>query len=163
MRGFGEGIMMGALILLLVLVTLTTVGDAHPTEASGQVVHIVDGDTFDVEIEQADRDLEDVIRIRLADIDCPETRGSKACQAGRDATNYTREMLAGEWIYLDLDDKTGQDRYARWVAVVYLQDRVGEDAPLPRGPCFNRMLVDAGHAVIDDYTNNEFNPVEWWE
>ncbi len=153
--------MRGALSFI-VLVSLIAVGAGHPTEASGQVVHIVDGDTFDVAIEQSDRDLEDVIRVRPADVDCPETRGSKACQAGKDATNYTREMLAGEWIYLDLDDKTGQDRYGRWVAVVYIQDRIGEDAPLPRGPCFNRMLVDAGHAVVDDYTNNEFDPVEWW-
>ena len=153
--------MRGAL-LLLALVSLISLGAGHPTEASGQVTHVVDGDTFDVEIEQADRPLDDTIRVRPADIDCPETRGSKACQAGKAATNYTRGMLDGEWVYLDLDDKTGQDRYGRWVAVVYLQDRAGDNAPLPRGPCFNRMLVDAGHAVIDDYSNNEFDPAEWW-
>ena len=153
--------MRGAL-LLLALVSLISLGAGHPTEASGQVTHVVDGDTFDVEIEQADRDLEDTIRIRLADVDSPETRGRGACQAGRDATAYAEEVLDGQWIYLDLDDKTGGDRWGRWVAVVYLQDRVGDDAPLRRGPCFNRLLVDAGHAVIDDYTNNEFDPAEWW-
>ena len=153
---------MRLLLSLAFLLSLIAVGAAHPTEASGQVVHVVAGDTFDVVIEQADRDLEDVIRIRLADIDCPETRGRGACQAGRDAVDFTREMLDGEWVYLDLDDKTGCDRWGRWVAVVYLQDRVGDDAPLPRGPCFNRMIVDAGHAVVDDYSNNEFDPAEWW-
>ena len=148
--------------LLLSMLLLVAAGAAHPTEASGQVVHIVDGDTFDVEVEQADRDLEDVIRIRPADIDCPETRGKKACQAGKDAANYTRALLDGEWVYLDLDDKTGQDRYGRWVAVVYLHQGKEGHAPELVYPCFNRMLVDAGHAVIDDYSNNEFNPAEWW-
>ena len=98
--------MRGAL-LLLALLSLIGAGAGYPTEASGQVTHVVDGDTFDIEIEQSDRPLDDTIRVRLADIDCPETRGPKACQAGKDATNYTREMLAGEWVYLDLDDKTG--------------------------------------------------------
>ena len=81
------------LVLLVVLVIFISIGAGHPTEAPGQVVHIVDGDTFDVLIEQADRDLEDTIRVRLADIDCPETRGCGACQAGRDATEFTRETL----------------------------------------------------------------------
>ena len=73
---------------------------------------MVDGDTFDIQIDKS--------RIRLADVDCPETRGRGACQAGRDATAFTRENLAGEWVYLNLDDKTGQDRYGLWVAVAYL-------------------------------------------
>jgi len=154
--------MKGGFVLLIALVSLLSLGAAYPTEASGQVIHITDGDTFDVEIEQSDRDLEDVIRVRPADVDCPETRGSKACQAGKDATNFTREALAGRWVYLDLDDKTGCDRYGRWVAVVYLQDNSVEGmAPAPVYPCFNRMLVDEGHAVIDDYSNNEFDPATW--
>ena len=145
-----RGVWMKGLLLLLVSLFALSLGAAHPTEASGQVVHVVDGDTFDVAIEQSDRDLEDVIRVRPADIDCPEIRGSKACQAGKDATNYTRVMLDGEWVYLDLDDKTGCDRWGRWVVVVYIQNITEGFAPEPVRPCFNRMLVDAGHAVVDD-------------
>jgi hypothetical protein len=26
----------------------------------------------------------------------------------------------------------------------------------------NKMLVDAGHAVIRDFKNNEFDPQSWW-
>ena len=58
-------------------------------------------------------------------------------------------------VFLDLDNKTGKDRYDRWVAVVYLS----EDGKPGRN--FNRMLVDAGHAVIEDFKNNEFNPDSW--
>ncbi|MHC1594514.1 MAG: hypothetical protein ACXQT2_04310, partial [Methanotrichaceae archaeon] len=29
-------------------------------------------------------------------------------------------------------------------------------------PCFNRVLVDSGHAQVKDFTNNEFTPGDWW-
>ena len=54
---------------------------------------------------------EDLIRVRLADIDCPETRGSKACEAGRNASAYARTWLLSTYIFLDLDDNTGKDQY----------------------------------------------------
>ncbi len=28
---------------------------------------------------------------------------------------------------------------------------------------FNRMVVDAGHAQVKDFTNNEFDPDDWWD
>jgi endonuclease YncB( thermonuclease family) len=56
-----------------------------PDEAYGRVSKVVDGDTFDITLEDynSSRVSEDVIRIRLADIDTLETRGPKACEAGR--------------------------------------------------------------------------------
>jgi micrococcal nuclease len=30
------------------------------------------------------------------------------------------------------------------------------------GRNFNKMLADAGHAVIEDFKNNEFDPSSWW-
>jgi len=30
------------------------------------------------------------------------------------------------------------------------------------GRNFNKMLVDAGHPVIEDFKNNEFDPWSWW-
>jgi len=41
------------------------------------------------------------------------------------------------------------------VAVVYLAE---EGRP---GQNFNKQLVDAGHAVIEDFKNNEFDPGSW--
>ena len=93
--------------------------------------------------------------MRLADIDTPEVRGPKACEAGKEASAYTRTWLLSNYIFLDLDDKTGKDPYGRWVAVVYL----AEDGRPGRN--FNKMLVDSGHAVIEDFRNNEFDPWSW--
>ena len=99
---------------------------------------------------------EDLIRVRLADIDTPEVRGSEACEAGKKASAYTKTWLLSNYIFLDLDDTTGKDQYGRWVAIAYLS----EDGKPGRN--FNKMLVDAGQAVVKDFKNNEFDPLSWW-
>jgi micrococcal nuclease len=144
-------------ILALVLLLLFLAAGA-PDEAYGRVSKVVDGDTFDVTLQDYNisQVSEDVIRIRLADIDTPEVRGPKACEAGRNASAYTRAWLLSNYVFLDLDNKTGKDPYDRWVAVAYLS----EDGKPGRN--FNKQLVDSGHAVIEDFRNNEFDPWSWW-
>lgn len=142
-------------IFVLPLFLLIVLVGGAPDEAVGRVTKVIDGDTFDVQLQDSSL-YEDLIRVRLADIDCPETRGSKACEAGKNASAYTRSWLLSTYIFLDLDDKTGKDQYDRWVAVAYLSDD-----GLP-GRNFNKMLVDAGYAEIKDFKNNEFNPETWW-
>jgi endonuclease YncB( thermonuclease family) len=144
-------------VLSLATLLLVTLAGADPNEAMGRVSKVVDGDTFDVQLQEHDsRISEDLIRIRLADIDCPETRGSKACEAGKKASAYTRSWLLNNFVFLDLDDKTGKDEYGRWVAVCYLSKDGKPDKN------FNKQLVDAGHAQIKDFKNNEFDPKSWW-
>ena len=144
-------------ILALVLF-LPFLAASAPDEAYGRVSNVVDGDTFDVTLEDynSSQVSEEVIRIRLADIDTPETRGAKACEAGKEASAYTRTWLLSNYVFLDLDDKSGKDPYGRWVAVVYLSE---DGRP---GRNFNKQLVDSGHAVIEDFKNNEFDPWTWW-
>lgn len=142
-------------IFVLPLFLLIVLVGGAPDEAVGRVTKVIDGDTFDVQLQDSSL-YEDLIRVRLADIDCPETRGSKACEAGKNASAYTRSWLLSTYIFLDLDDKTGKDQYDRWVAVAYLSD---DGVP---GRNFNKMLVDAGYAEIKDFKNNEFNPETWW-
>ena len=141
------------LIYAVFVPLLISLAAGAPDEAMGRVSKVVDGDTFDVTLDNHDsRISEDLIRIRLADIDTPEVRGPKACEAGKKASAYTKTWLLNTFVSLDLDNKTGKDSYGRWVAVCYLQD----------GRNFNKMLVDAGHAVIKDFKNNEFDPYSWW-
>jgi endonuclease YncB( thermonuclease family) len=142
-------------IFLLPLVLMIALAASAPDEAMGRVTKVIDGDTFDVQLQDSTLS-EDLIRLRLADIDCPETRVSKACEAGKNASAYTRSWLLSTYIFLDLDDKTGKDQYDRWVAAAYLSE---DGVP---GRNFNKMLVDAGHAEIKDFENNEFDPWSWW-
>lgn len=170
---------LGLLLLAIFVFTVSLVG-GHPTEAGGIVTNVVDGDTFDVIIAQSDRGLlEDTIRVKLADVRAPDATDEairtelagvrapepmcgEAGQASRDATNFTKAALDGEWVYLDLDDKTGCAVRGMWSCVVYLQNATEGQALEPVYPCFNRMLVDAGHGEVSNGTTNEFNSLNWW-
>jgi micrococcal nuclease len=127
-------------------------------EAFGIVTNVVDGDTFDIRIVQTDpRIIYEIERVRLADVNCPEM----STPEGPPAKNLTAAILLNKTVWLDIDDRTtdGRDFYGRLVCVVYLADPSGQPIPTP---CFNRILVDSGQAVIDDYTTNEFVPDVWW-
>ncbi len=124
---------------------------AGPGEVYGNVTHVVDGDTIYVQIQGYDSRIGN-ISVRLADIDCPEMNTDRGLAAKR----YAFKELSGSPVSLDLDDITGKDKYCRWVAVVFLQKQNGTLVN------FNRMLVDSGHACIWNFTNNEFDPANWW-
>jgi endonuclease YncB( thermonuclease family) len=138
---------------MLPLLLLIAAASCAPDEAAGRVIHVTDGDTFDVRLSSHDDRISDeVIRVRLADLDAPEMYGERACEAGRIAGEYTRSNLMGNLVSLDIDDKNGQDDYGRWMAVCYLED----------GRNFNRMLIDSGYAAKKDFRNNEFDPESWY-
>jgi len=138
---------------MLPLLLLIAAASCAPDEPAGRVIHVTDGDTFDVRLSSHDDRISDeVIRVRLADLDSPEMYGERACEAGRVAGEYTRSNLMGNIVSLDIDDKNGQDDYGRWMAVCYLED----------GRNFNRMLIDSGHAAKKDFRNNEFDPESWY-
>ena len=142
-------------LFIVTLLLLISSASGSPDEAAGRVIHVTDGDTFDVRLSSHDDRISDeVIRVRLADLDAPEMYGERACEAGRIAGEYTRSNLMGNLVSLDIDDKNGQDDYGRWMAVCYLED----------GRNFNRMLIDSSHAAKKDFRNNEFDPESWyWE
>jgi endonuclease YncB( thermonuclease family) len=66
----------GFVVLSLALMLSISLAACCSDEALGRVSKVVDGDTFDVQLQEHDsRISEDIIRIRLADIDCPESLG----------------------------------------------------------------------------------------
>jgi len=143
---------------LSLLILLPVIGWAAQDEAYGVVTNIVDGGTFDVTIEKADSRIgSSVERVRLADVNSPEMDTAQ----GPSAKDFTFAVLMNKRVYLDIDDLSGngRDEYGRLISVVYLTGYYGQ--PLA-SPNFNRMLVDSGHAVLDNFTNNEFNPKDWW-
>jgi len=143
---------------LILFILLPIMGLAAQDEAFGVVTNVVDGDTFDVTIEKGDsRIVSGVERVRLADVNSPEIGTAQ----GPSAKDFTFAVLMNKRIYLDIDDLSvnGRDTYGRLVSVVYLTGYYGQ--PLA-SPNFNRMLVDSGYASLDNSTNNEFNPKDWW-
>jgi endonuclease YncB( thermonuclease family) len=130
---------------------------AMQDEAYGTVINIVDGDTFDVNIEKASSKINhSVERIRLADVDSPEMES----EDGPAARDFTYAVLMNKKVYLDIDDlsESGRDSYGRLICLVYMAGVY--DQPLS-APNFNRLLVDSGHARVNNFTNNEFDPDDW--
>jgi micrococcal nuclease len=148
------------ILALLVLASLMPIlAAAAPDEASGIVTNVVDGDTFDLRIDKTDpRIIYEIERVRLADVDSPEM----STPEGPPAKVFATDTLLDKQVWLDIDDKSrdGRGPYGRLIAVVYLED---PDGSINTTHPFNRLLVDAGHAVVKDFTNNEFDPATWWE
>jgi hypothetical protein len=59
---------------------------------------------------------------------------------------------------LYLVNANGRDSYGRLICVTYLTVVYGQPKVAPN---FNRLLVDSGHARLENFTNNEFDPQDW--
>lgn len=104
----------------------------------GTVVYVVDGDTFDVEIEGVGKE-----RIRPILVDTPEIchqHSPADCEPepfGEEASDFTRDFLLGETVYLE-QDVSERDRYDRMLFYVYLED----------GRMFQEVLLEEGLAEV---------------
>lgn len=98
-----------------------------------KVVHIVDGDTIDVEINGKKE------RVRLLGINTPESvdpRKEVEC-FGLEASSKMKDLVSGESVRLESDDsQANRDKYDRLLRYVYLRD----------GSFVNEVLVREGFA-----------------
>src|SRR5512141_3102896 len=94
-------------ILFVALALMLPLAPALPDEAHGIVTFVIDGDTMTVQ---------GYGNVRLADVNSPEL----TAPGGPEAKEYTRSQLLNKLVHLDLDNKTGLDRYGRNVSIVYL-------------------------------------------
>ena len=132
-------------ILVVIVFLFTLTASALPDEATGVVTRIIDGSTFEVD---------DLGCVRLADIVSVMANS----RSGLNAREFTRDNLMGTQVFLDIDDKTGQDTGGCWLAMVYKANANGTPNLLK---CYNKMYVDAGYGMIRDDPKTEFNPENW--
>jgi len=115
---------------------------------SAECVRVVDGDTMDVKIDLGFK-IYHVIRLRLLDVDTPETYGvpkeSEEYKRGKEATRFVEDLvyeddgLTSRPLHIHtVKDSTG--KYGRYLAEVYVAPSDGED-PV----CVNEALREAGH------------------
>src|SRR5574341_662855 len=126
------------LLLLVAATALLPVVQAFEINAIDSVTRVIDGDTFDTAATG---------RIRLADIDAPETYEPGYVEA----TDALTALVNGKTVLLDIDSRTGQDQYGREVCVVYVRYNATHIMNV------NEILVLQGNAVVTDFSNNEFN------
>ena len=104
-------------------------------QPNATVTHVVDGDTIDIIFDGSFEEL----RVRMLGINTPETvdpRKAVEC-FGKDASNYLKDLLTGEHVYLEADPMADErDKYGRLLRNVYLAD----------GTDINAMMVLQGYA-----------------
>lgn len=88
---------------------------------SGWVVGISDGDSFRLKLDD-----NEIIRVRLAYVDCPE-RGQDFYQK---AKNFSSEQIFKKSIKISVTDT---DRYGRKVGIVYYDDKILNEELLRNG------------------------------
>lgn len=112
--------------------TLSTAVVTDNLVRSVLVTNVVDGDTFDGEVDLR-YDSKHVGRFRLLGYDAPEIRGVSTTEiaAGKHAKAVLAELLAGRVVYVRGDKK---DSFGRWLVDVQLPDgRDPEDVLLTLG------------------------------
>ena len=113
-----------AFCIVLAIVALISCGQSALAESYiGRVVGVTDGDTIKVMHNGV------AVKIRLAEIDCPE----KTQAFGMQAKKYTSQLSFDRDLRIV---EVSHDRYGRTVALAYL----------PGGECLNEELVSNGYA-----------------
>jgi endonuclease YncB( thermonuclease family) len=138
-------IMIIKMVLLALMIISAATGAASPDYPSGIVTHVVDGDTFEVQGFG-------LVTLTLAK--SPEMGTIE----GVHAREFAMERLLNVVIFLDKDDLAGINADGAIPCLVYLS---GSDGKPNLNKSFNKMIVEAGFAVIKNDTQSEFNPALW--
>lgn len=133
------------IVLLALMVISAATGAASPSYPSGIVTHVVDGDTFDVQ---------DIGLVTLSQVKSPEMGAIE----GVHAREFAMERLLNVVVFLDKDDLASMNVEGSISCLVYLS---GSDGKPNLNKSFNKMIVEAGFAVIRNDTQSEFDPALW--
>ncbi|MFZ2471112.1 MAG: hypothetical protein WAW52_04130 [Methanothrix sp.] len=132
-----------ALLALMIIPAAT--GAAFPNYPSGIVTRVVDGDTFEVQ---------GFGLVTLSQVKSPEMGTIE----GVHAREYALERLLNVVVFIDEDDLASINPDGSIPCLVYLS---GSDGKPNLNNNFNKIIVEAGFAVIKNDTQSEFDPALW--
>ncbi|WP_299386780.1 thermonuclease family protein [uncultured Lacinutrix sp.] len=115
---------LSSLLLVISLLSFNTNKEVKPTILLGKVVGIMDGDTFKLLTKDST-----VVKVRLANIDCPEKKQSFSTKA----KDFVSEAIFNKHVTVQVLKK---DRYRRLIANVFYGDSIN----------LNHQLVKKGLA-----------------
>tara|TARA_R110000787_G_scaffold7296_4_gene25026 strand:- start:344 stop:757 length:414 start_codon:yes stop_codon:yes gene_type:complete len=122
--------------------------DFPETKYRAEVVRVIDGDTFEVEVDLGFRVMRSM-RIRLLGVDTPELRrgSAESKKKGAEARAWVEDLILHRWVLID---STTTKSFDRWVAAVYFYVRdpvsLHEKEGQPIWYDLADALVTAGHA-----------------
>ena len=115
------------------------------------VEYVIDGDTYMRDIEGKGG-----TTVRLIGVDTPESvaKGAKAsanCEEGKEASNFMKDLLDGQQVYLEYD-VAPEDRYGRVLAYVYLNGTQIQKTLLEKGYA-RTMTIAPNVQYADEYSS----------
>lgn len=138
-------IMIPKIVLLALLLISAAPGVASSDYPSGIVTRVVDGDTFEVQ---------GFGLVALSQVNSPEMGSIE----GVHAREYTMERLLNVVVFLDKDDLASINADGSIPCLVYLSKSDGNPN---LNNSFNKIIVEAGFAVMKNDTASEFDPALW--
>jgi len=115
------------------------------------VVNVVDGDTLDIDLPDADKPL---TRIRLWGVDTPETKHPQGdvMYWGPQASDFARQFVLGKKVMIALEPtRNSRGKYGRLLAYVY---RIKPDGSATPTLMLNEQLIAQGHGYADERFNH---------
>ena len=104
-------------------------------EKAGKCLEVIDGNTIQVY---------GVGRVQLIQVDTPDKEPGLS-----QAKKFVEDRCLGKTVYLDIDDKQSEDKYARTLAIVYTDTSD-----------INKELLDNSLANVSYFTPSEFKKGE---
>ena len=91
---------------------------------AGRVVRVVDGDTAVIRVKNQDQ------KVRFIGMDTPEYNPRRNISEpwGKEATEFTKNLLENQIVYLEKDD-SDTDKYGRWLRYVWLNPPENSSRP----------------------------------
>jgi len=110
-----------------------------------RVSRVIDGDTIDLDSPDGDQSY---TRVRLWGVDTPETKapGKPVGYFGPEATAFTKEMVAGRTVRIELESENTRGKFGRLLGFVYSDE----------GKMLNEELLRSGHAYADGRWQHRF-------
>ena len=111
-----------------------------------RVVHVVDGDTIDINAPDAGKAK---TRIRLWGVDTPEIAHGDQLEMyfGKEAKLFAERTLSGKEVNIVLAPERTRDKYGRLLAYIFCERG---------GRMFNEMLLEEGYAYADPRFNHSY-------
>lgn len=135
--------------------TPTTDSQAVTPTASriqAKVLEVTDGDTIKVELNGKEA------AVRFLLVDTPETKHPQHGEQpfGKEASNFTKDLLSGKTVELEQDVNNGPDKYGRLLYYIYVEGKSVQEMLLEKGLARVAYIYAPNVKYVDQYKARRF-------
>lgn len=128
-------------------VTASQLAPSSTVRIKAKVLEVTDGDTIKVDLNGK----ETAIRFLL--VDTPETKHPQYGEQpfGKEASNFTKELLSGQTVELEQDVNSGPDKYGRLLYYIYVDGKSVQEQLLEKGLARVAYIYAPNVKYVDQY------------